>query len=106
MPKYVEADKLISAIMGEMRAIVMYKDKAEPEELPLLEAEHTAYYNSYMAAVKLLVEDLDAIPVVRCRQCAFAEAINKDGDYICKAVQGVHPAYWFCYYGERRIDDA
>lgn len=45
---------------------------------------------------------IDAIPVVRCRDCKFYYGINEE----CGCNGGYNSEDWYCADGERRDDDA
>lgn len=45
---------------------------------------------------------VDAVPVVRCRNCKFNHGINEE----CGCNGGYHSEDWYCADGKRRDDDA
>ena len=54
---------------------------------------------------------VDAVPVVRCRDCKNWETDWKpnhsiDGEHFCPMISLVTSGEWFCAYGERRDEDA
>lgn len=56
------------------------------------------------------VNAVDAVPVVRCRECRNWETDWKpnnsiDGEHFCPMISSVISGEWFCAYGERRDDD-
>lgn len=48
---------------------------------------------------------IDAVPVVRCRECQLWDSNWDDGEeHNCKADVCCHPGWWFCPWGQRRED--
>lgn len=50
---------------------------------------------------------VDAVPVVRCRDCVYWDTDWKpnhsiDGEHFCPMISLVTSGEWFCAYGERR----
>ena len=60
------------------------------------------------ALILARVPDIDAVPVVRCKDCKWcAEHYDTDGNapyWICKNLDGGTDADGFCYEAERRTD--
>ncbi len=57
----------------------------------------------------ILKPNVDAVPVVRCRDCKHRDPEDKKCDYGGMAVQGLffpRPDNWFCADGERRDERA
>jgi len=48
---------------------------------------------------------IDAVPVVRCRECKRWDSEWDDGEeHNCKADACCHPGWWFCPWGQHRED--
>lgn len=45
---------------------------------------------------------VDAVPVVRCRDCAHNELPPTAGNALCSIYDGMTEVYGFCHNGERR----
>ena len=64
-------------------------------------AIYAMYYKpSYKMAIEVLKEvpAVDAVPVVRCRDCKFYYGVNEE----CGCNGGYHSEDWYCADGERR----
>ena len=51
---------------------------------------------------------IDAVPVVRCKDCCFGALCNNGTAYVCEKCIGtpeqiIHSGGWFCASGKRRI---
>lgn len=59
---------------------------------------------SYVSGMIINAPTVDAVPVVRCKDCAYAQRakINKKGYRICPASHMEITDDDFCSYGERR----
>lgn len=66
-------------------------------------------FSAIKAASRSKIEQLpvvDAVPVIRCRDCAYWETDWKpnhsiDGEHFCPMISLVTYGEWFCAYGER-----
>lgn len=54
-----------------------------------------------MLGTRSATPTIDAVPVVRCKYCAFRDP--RDG--MCEHVQQIRDPDWYCADGERRYDD-
>ena len=48
---------------------------------------------------------IDAVPVVRCGECALRECEGRNGTIVCGKDGNSHKPDWFCADGERRSED-
>ena len=47
---------------------------------------------------------IDAVPVVRCRECSYSQEYLDD-ELFCLCFEDVVPLYGYCYKGERKETD-
>lgn len=55
-----------------------------------------------------LIEELrqmDAVPVVRCKECKYFLGDEKDPSGMCRETATYNPSNWFCAGGEKREGD-
>lgn len=60
------------------------------------------------AVVDSNINAVDAVKVVRCKDCKYWDGMNDDTDILCNNPLGLDYAaqpYDFCSYGERKDDD-
>lgn len=80
--------------------------------LVLNEWERVGDFNLLVRAVRAMIErvpTIDAVPVVRCKDCKFYNTIDWDGNVLCgcnlkSGMVDITPD-GFCSYGERRDGD-
>ena len=47
--------------------------------------------------------DIDAVEVVRCKDCIYNLQSIKRGNAVCDIFYGMTDQYGFCHYGEKRL---
>ena len=60
------------------------------------------YHSDYIASELRSLPAVDAVPIVRCRNCKFNHGINEE----CGCNGGHHSEDWYCADGKPRDDDA
>ena len=73
------------------------------EEKPIIPDSNADYYIGYnngLVMAQAIALKLDAVPVVRCKDCQFY--LSKGKNYWCDIFDNITPEYHFCSYGERR----
>lgn len=93
MPEYIERDALLKVAETRGRCL-----------RPMV----TAYSMCVGVHDIEAAPAVDAVKVVRCRSCKFAEWSKKNGAYYCKRKWAMHKVRErdFCSYGLRRDNDA
>lgn len=52
-----------------------------------------------------MIKPVDAVPVVRCKDCAHNNLPPTAGNALCSIYYGMTDVYGFCHRGERREED-
>ena len=76
-------------------------------------AEYDRQHQGPPGGARKIMEEapaVDAVPVVRCRDCKnwatdWKPNHSIDGEHFCPMISLVTSGEWFCAYGERRDDD-
>ena len=76
-----------------------------------LASDLTRFYEGEVTACKLIAEQptIDAVPVVRCGECAWGMTVSEDSKYVLCGKPyaprwSSHVANWYCADGERKED--
>ena len=99
MPRYIDADELISWIVNE-------PSKVGDKDIPL----NNEYDGSAFRQIEILghIESMptaDVVEVVRCKDCAYKQYYFTNDMVKCGCGNGAHHEGFFCADGERRTDD-
>lgn len=87
---------------GAMRHVSELYDKGKELDFKMwsaILAERTAYKHDIIDA-----PTIDAVPVVRCASCRFAEYVPGPMDYLCRRNGGCFQGDEYCSRGKRRED--
>lgn len=101
MPKYVNADKIISHLNDEIEGCGDCDVYSQPV------AYGTRLGLEYSKSLVETAETADVVQVVRCKDCIHRDPEDKKCDCSFQAKGGIFPMYDddFCSCGERRKED-
>lgn len=93
---------------GEVCPYFSYEDchrRLTDDALELLKAH--ALYSDALEILKVQRPTVDAVPVVRCKDCKwFRDSNGIDGFCYCDRIYRRCGTHWFCADGERKTDNA
>lgn len=107
--RLVDANALDKKI-GELYTTVHYAGKTDDPQIDHrinLTDYLKGYENGIIAALRVMrsAEKVDAVPVVRCKECRYVTA--EDGEFYCDGPIGIFGTVGFndfCSFGERKDD--
>ena len=103
MAEYIEREALMKNFCGyDLTKCVKYGNESA-------EQQHDSYSTMMMYEIADEIEDaptVDAVEVVRCRECKQGEVDDPDfpDQYYCHAGCGWNNGDFYCSYGEKRRD--
>lgn len=104
--RLIDADAFVAEINSRIKAAIEWAKECEMKEDITIRAEQAiaTFCEASLTAKKM--PTIDAVPVVRCKDCKYAETIENE-DIYCHSYGGVltNNPEWYCASGERQAEE-